>query len=206
MIFPALIMPLHIHRRLIGLDVTTSQQLLAHGAHHWLEQLADSHYPAAHRRPADVHAGLAPQNRALAVKRTVVGIFAHDGVDDDLIGNQTLFDGAVRHRVGLHPLLFTLLLLASPLLALGHFHEVLGRLHVENFAHFVADHHGLFSAVAAHALLRRAGHDLFHARKIGRQRLPAGMWTPLPLFLVVSSRPQRLAFALRPNLFPLNPH
>jgi hypothetical protein len=42
------------------------RQLLAHGAHHWLEHLADSHYPAAHRRPADVHAGLAQQNRALA--------------------------------------------------------------------------------------------------------------------------------------------
>jgi hypothetical protein len=48
------------------------------------------HYPAAHRRPADVHAGVAQQNRALAVKRTVLGIFADDGVDDDLIGNQTL--------------------------------------------------------------------------------------------------------------------
>src|SRR5258708_19811320 len=183
MIFTALIMHLHIHRRLIGLDVTTSQQLLAHGAHHWLEQLADSHYPAAHRRPADVHAGLAPQNRALAVKRTVVGIFAHDGVDDDLIGNQTLVDDACRQRSGLHPLLFTLLLLASPLLALGHFHEVLGRLHVENFAHFVADHHGFVSAIAAHALLRRAANDLFHPAKIPRQLLPPGI-RPLPPFFL----------------------
>src|SRR5260370_7340968 len=193
---------LHIHRRLIGSDVPTSQQLLAHGADHWLEQLADSHYPAAHRRPADVHAGLAQQNRALAVKRTVVGIFAHDGVDDDLIGNQTLVDDACRQRSGLHPLLFTLLLLPTPLLPLGHFPELLASLPVTNFAHFVADSHGLFSAVAAHALLRRAGHDLFHARKIGRQRLPAGRWAPLPHFLVVSSRGQRLAFAPRRNLFP----
>jgi hypothetical protein len=30
--------------RVVGLDVTTGQQLLAHGAHHWLEHLADSHY------------------------------------------------------------------------------------------------------------------------------------------------------------------
>src|SRR6202522_451607 len=202
MILAPLIMRLHIHRRLIGLDVTTGQQLLAHGAYYWLEHLADSHYPAAHRRPADVHAGLAQQNRALAVERTVISVFAHDGVDDDLIGNQTLVDDSYRQRSRLYPLLFTLLLLTSPLLALDHFHVVLGTLHLENFALFVADHHGFVSAVAAHALLRRAGHDLFHARKIGRQRLPAGMRTPLPLVLVVSSRGQRLAFALRRNLLP----
>src|ERR1700733_2651451 len=131
MISAALIMRLHIHRRLVGLDVTTGEQLLAHGADHGLEHLVDSHYPAAHRRPADLHAGLAQQNRALPVERTVIGIFAHDGVDDDLIRNQTLVDNAHRQRSGLHPLLFTLLLLASPLLALGHFHEVLGWLHLE---------------------------------------------------------------------------
>src|ERR1700723_2546045 len=202
MILAALIMRLHIHRRLIGLDVTTGQQLLAHGAYYWLEHLAASHYPAAHRRPADGHAGLAQENRALAVERTVVGIFAHDGVDDDLIGNQTLVDDSHRQRSGLHPLLFTLLLLASPLLPLGHFHVVLGPLHLENFALFVADHHGFVSAAPAHTLLRRAGNYLFHPGKIGRQRLPAGMRTPLPLFLVVSSRGQRLAFALCRNLLP----
>src|SRR5258708_2385978 len=136
---------------------------------------AAAHATAAHRRPADVHAGLAQQNRALAVERTVISVFAHDGVDDDLIGNKTLVDDSYRQRSGLHALFFTLLLLASPLLALGHFHVILGRLHLENFALFVADHHGLFSAVAAHALLRRAGNDLFHPRKIGRQRLPARM-------------------------------
>src|ERR1700686_130283 len=118
MILAALIMRLHIHRRLIGLDVTTGQQLLAHGAHHWLEHLADSHYPAAHRRPADAHAGVAQQNRALAVERRVIGIFAHDGVDDDLIGNQTLVDNTRRQRSGPHPFLLTLLLLASPLVEL----------------------------------------------------------------------------------------
>ena len=32
-------------------------------------------------------ADITPQHRALAVERTVIGIFAHDGVDDDLIGN-----------------------------------------------------------------------------------------------------------------------
>src|SRR5260370_5905177 len=109
MILAALIMRLHIHRRLIGLDVTTGQQLLAHGAHHWLEHLADSHYPAAHRPPADVHAGVALQNRALAVERTVIGIFAHDGVADDLIGNHTLVDDERRPRSRLHPVLLTLL-------------------------------------------------------------------------------------------------
>jgi eukaryotic-like serine/threonine-protein kinase len=62
----------------------------------------------------------------------------------------------------------------------------LGRLHLENFARFVADHHGFFSAVAAHAMLRRTGNDVFHAGKIGRQRLPAGMRAP---------RPRLLAFA-----------
>src|SRR5580658_6136573 len=119
MIFTALILRLHIHRRLVSLDVTTSQQLLAHGAHHWHEHLADSHYPAAHRPPADVHSDVAQQNRALSVERTVISVFAHDGVDDDLIGNQTLVDNARRQRSGLHALLFTLLLLTSPLLALG---------------------------------------------------------------------------------------
>src|ERR1700721_4364279 len=142
MISAALIMRLHIHWRLVGLDVTTGQQLLAHGTHHWLQHLAHSHYPAAHRRPADFHPGLAQQNRALAVERTVISIFAHDGVDDDLIGNQTLVDNACRQRSGLHPLLLALLMLASPLLALAHFHVVLGPLHLENFALFVADHYG----------------------------------------------------------------
>src|ERR1700686_2234614 len=115
MILAALIMRLHIHRRLVGLDVTTGQQLLAHGAYHWLEQFADSHYTAAHRRPADVPSGLAQQNRALAVERRVIGIFAHDGVDDDLIGNQTLVDNTRPQRSGLLPLLLTLLLLSSSL-------------------------------------------------------------------------------------------
>src|SRR5215470_19031237 len=159
MILPALIMRLHIYRRLVGLDVTTGQQLLAHGVHYWLQHLADSHYPAAHRRPADVHARVAQQNRALAVERRVIGILADHRVDDDLIGNQTLVDNARRQRSGLHALLFTLL--ASPLLALAHFHVVLGPLHIKNFAHFVADHHGSLSAVAARALLRRAGNYLF---------------------------------------------
>src|ERR1035438_7365244 len=118
MILAALIMRLHIHRRLVSLDVTTSQQLLAHGAYHWHEHLADGHYPAAHSPPADVHAGVAQQNRALAVERTVIGIFAEPCVDDDLIGNQTLVDNAHRQRSGLHALLFTLLLLARTLLAL----------------------------------------------------------------------------------------
>src|SRR5712691_10764386 len=201
MILAALIMRLHIHRRLVGLDVTTGQQLFAHGAHHWLQHLADSHYPAAHRRPADVNAGLAQQNHALAVERRVIGILADHRVDDDLIGNQTLVNNARRQRSGLHALLLTLLLLASPLFALGHFHVVLGPLHIENFALFVADHHGFAYAFSAHALLRRACTYLFHAGKIGRQRLPTGMRTPLPLFLLSRCR-QRLAFALRRNFLP----
>jgi hypothetical protein len=50
---------------------------------------------------------VAQQNDALAIKRIVIGVFGNDGVDDDLIGRQTLFNDADRSGCSGCALLFT---------------------------------------------------------------------------------------------------
>src|SRR6202044_1185165 len=117
----------------------------------------------------------------------------NDRVDDDAVRHQALVDDPCGYRSGGYALL--LALLAGALLTLGDLDEILGWLHVENFADFVADHLRVSAAVAALALLRHAGNDLLHAGKIGGQRLAAGMLTPLLLLILRRGR-QRLAAAL----------
>ncbi len=83
-------------------------------------------------------------------------------------------------------------MLAGPLFALGHDHEVLGRLDVQLLADVVADHDGGLAASLAGALFRRAGDHSLHARQPGGQLLASGMRTGFPV-----RRRQRLAFAFR---------
>lgn len=191
MILAAAIMHLYVDRRLIGLDITSSEQLSPHRSHHRGQHLAYHHYPAAHRSPADVYARVAQEDDALTKKRIVVGIFADDGVDDDSVRDQTLGDDPQRQRRHRYSLLFTLL--AGALLSFGHFDEVLGRIDFQYLADLVADHFRFRSAVSAYALFRCAGNHPLHAGKIGGQRLAARMLAPLFLFW---SRWQRVALAL----------
>ena len=126
----------------------------------------------------------------------MVAVLVHHCVDDYFIRHEALIDDPVRERRSHHALLGTGF--AGALLALDYLHEILGRLHVENFADFVADHLRDSAAVTALALLRRADNDLLHAGKIGGQCLAAGMRTPLLFLLLIFRRAgQRLAFALR---------
>src|SRR5450631_3046159 len=138
MILAAAVMHLHIDGRLIGLDVTSGEQLAPHRSHHRRQHLTDRHHPAANRGPADVDAGVAQQDHALTIERIVVGIFAYDGLDDDSVRDQALGDDPRRQRRHGYALLFTFL--AGALLALGHFDKVLGRLYIQYLADLVADH------------------------------------------------------------------
>src|ERR1019366_6770087 len=132
------------------------------------------------RGPADVDACVAQEDDDLTIKWVVIGIFADDGVDDDPVRDQALVDDPYRQRRHRYPLLLTLF--AGAFLALGHLHEVLGRLHFQYFADFVADHFRSRPAVSAYALFRCAGNHPLHAGKIGWQGLAARMPAPLLLF------------------------
>jgi hypothetical protein len=191
MILASSVMHLHIDRRLIGLDVGTSEQFSPHRSHYRRQQFADRHHPTAHRGPADVDAGVAQEDDALTKERIVVGIFTDDGIDDDPVRDQAPGDDPHRQRRHRYALLLTLL--ASPFLALDHFDEILGRLHFQHFADFVADHLRIGPAASAYALFRRAGNHPLHAGKIGGQSLAARMFAPLLLF---RSGWQRVALAL----------
>ena len=191
MVLAAAIMHLHIDRRLIGLDVTSGEQLSAHRSHNRRQHLTYRHHPAAHRGPADVDARVAQEDDALTIKWVVIGIFADDGVDDDPVRDQALGDDPHRQRRHRYSLLFTCL--AGAFLAFGHLHEVLGRLHFQYFADFVADHFRPRPAASAYALFRRTGNHSLHAGKTGRQSLAARMLASLLLF---RRGGQRGAFAL----------
>src|SRR5580698_8498465 len=106
-------------------------------------------------------AGCQQLAHALTIERIVISVFANDRVDDDAVRHQALVDDPCGYRSGGYALL--LALLAGALLTLGDLDEILGWLHVENFADFVADHLRVSAAVAALALLRHAGNDLLHA-------------------------------------------
>src|SRR5215831_3141203 len=81
MIFAATIVPLHFHRRLVGLQVAALHQLSTHHHHHGLEHFSYLHYPAVQCRSADLHSPLPLQNHALPVQRKVITILADDRVD-----------------------------------------------------------------------------------------------------------------------------
>src|ERR1035437_4946933 len=186
-------MRLHIDCCFIGLDVAACQQLAPHHTHDRRQHFTDSHDPATHRGAADVDARVTQQDGALTIERTVIAVFADDRVDDNAVRHQALVDDSRGYGRCGYSLLLTLF--ASTLFTLDDLDEILGRLHIENFADFVADHLRLSAAAAALALLWRAGDDLLHARQIGGQRLATGMRTPL-LLHILRRTGQRLAFAL----------
>ena len=124
------------------------------------------------RRPADLDARLPLQNRALPVQRQMIAVLGHHRVDHHPVADQTLLDDPRRHRRRRHAALFALL--AGPLLALGHQHEVLGRLHIQLLALVVADHRRFRAAAAAGALFRRAG----NRSRSTRGRSAGNSWRP----------------------------
>src|SRR6059058_5681012 len=82
-------------------------------------------------------------------------------------------DAARRQRRAANALFFTGL--AGALFALGHHHEVLGRLNLQVLALLIADDGGWLATLAANALLGRAGDEPFHPGQLGRQGLAARM-------------------------------
>ena len=202
MVLTTLVVRLHIDRGFVGLEVTTGQQLPAHGPDHRGEHLADRHHPAAHRGPRDLDAHIAQQDGALTIEWAVIGILADDGVDNHLVGHQALVDDARWKRR--HGDALLLAPLAGAFLALDDLDVILGRLDLQHFAVVVADHFRFRAALSAHALLGRASDDLLHARQICGKGLPAGMRAPLPLLLAVRCR-QLLALALHLNFLVRDP-
>jgi hypothetical protein len=83
---------------------------------------------------------------------------------------------------------------AGALFALGHHHKVLGRLNLQLLALFIAEEAGGLTALAADALLGRAGDHPFDAGQMGRQFLPARMRRAR--FLGRRRQGHRLALAL----------
>ena len=146
---------------------------MAHRSHDRLQQLAHSHHPTIQSRSGQINASLPLQNRTLPIERQVIGILADHRIDDDPITSQTFLDDPNRCRCTCNALFFTPF--AGALFALGHHHEVFGRLHIELLARLVADHSGFFSALSANTLLRGAGDDLFDARQVRGQFLTARM-------------------------------
>ena len=124
-----------------------------------------------------MESGVALENGALPIERQRIAILRDDSIEDDLIGDQRLFDDALGHGSRGYALFFALP--AGPLLTLDQQHKILRRFYVELFALLVADHHRIFSADAALGLLRRAGHDLFYACKMRGKTLAAGMFLPV---------------------------
>src|ERR1035437_9005596 len=154
-------------------------------------EYAHPHHPPIQRRPSDFDARLPLQDHTLAVQRQVIAILGHHRVDHHTVAHQALFDDPLRRRGRDHP--GFLAALAGALFAFGHHHEVLRRLHVQLFAHVVADDRLDLAASLAGALFRRAGDHSLHAWQDGGQLLPPRMLTALLLF---GRRRQRLALAL----------
>src|ERR1035437_5002303 len=193
MICAPAIVSLRIDWSFIRLDVASRKQLTLHRSNHRHQHLSDGHHPAAHGGAADVDARVAQQDHALTIERGVIGIFAYDGVDDDAVRHQRLFDDALGQRRGDHAELFAFL--AGTLLASGPLHELRRRLHIQLFLYFVAVPRRPPAAAAAYTLLWRAGNHPLHTRQFRRQRLAARMLT----LLLFRRWRQRFAFALGGN-------
>src|SRR5215471_3781028 len=104
----------------------------------------------------------------------MVGIFAHDRVNNDPIAGQAFIDDPRRQRRTLDSLFFASF--AGALFTLGYPHKVLSRLDIELLRALVADHHRLFTTVTADTLIGSAGNDLFFPGQLGWQLLPTGMF------------------------------
>jgi len=112
-------------------------------------------------------------SQALPVERQVIPVFPDHRVNNQRVGEFAfLHDARRRRRAGDA---FVRTVAAGALLALDHPHEVFGGFDVENFALLVADYVGLPAALAAAALLWRAGDEFLHARQMGGQFDSAGL-------------------------------
>jgi hypothetical protein len=87
------------------------------------------------------------QDRALAVERQVIAIFAHHRIDDHSITGETLLNNPSRRYRARHTLFFTPF--ARALFALDDPHKVPGRFDIQLFALLVADDNLLPSAATA---------------------------------------------------------
>jgi hypothetical protein len=151
MIAPAFLVGLHAYRRLVGLDVSASEQFTLHCRSDWYEQLAGIDHRIIECRQRQLDAGVAAHRGLLTIDRFRVTVFANDQIDDHVAGENRLGQNALRRRSCLNALHFALP--AGPLLALDHAHGVFGRANVEHLRLFVADDAGLLAALAADALL-----------------------------------------------------
>jgi hypothetical protein len=104
----------------------------------------------------------------------MVGILAHDRVDNDSIAGQAFIDNPRRQRRTLDSLFFASF--AGALLTFDHPHKVFGRFDVELFRSFVADQRCFFATLTADASFWCASNDLFFPGQMGWQLLPAGMF------------------------------
>jgi hypothetical protein len=204
MIAPAFLVGLHAYRRLVGLDVSASEQFTLHCRSDWYEQLAGIDHRIIECRQRQLDAGVAAHRGLLTIDRFRVTVFANDQIDDHVAGENRLGQNALRRRSCLNALHFALP--AGPLLALDHAHGVFGRANVEHLRLFVADDAGLLAALAADALLGCAADRLVDALEMAGQFVAARMLAPrlalrLILGFVFIRRGQRFAFAFGLNLF-----
>ena len=121
------IMHLHVHRCFIGLQVTSSQQLLLHCPHHRHQHLPHLHHPAIHRRPAQLQTGFLLQRLALPVQRKMAAVLVDQRLNHHAIADQSLFDDPLRGWRRNHTTSTTA---TGSLLSLGHLYEVLGWLYL----------------------------------------------------------------------------
>ena len=193
----ALVVRLHTHRRFIGLDVSSSQQLALHRRDNRQQKLAHPQHRIVQRRQRDVNTGITPDDGLLTIERQRRAVFRNHRFHDHLIGENRLGYDALRCRSCRDSLLFAIA--AGTLLPLDDAHEVLRRTNIEHLGFFVTDHPGLLAAVAAVTLLGRARDDLLDAFQMGRQILPARMLAPRLARRLVLWRLglERFAFALR---------
>ena len=103
----------------------------------------------------------------------MIAIFADDGVDDDTVARQALLDDPWRQWGRDHSKFLTQP--AGSFLPFGDQYEVPCRLHIELGTLLVADRHCFFATPLAYALIRRAGQNPLHSRKIRRQFLATRM-------------------------------
>jgi hypothetical protein len=68
MVLPSVVLHLHVHRSLIGLNGGTVDQLSSHGRDHGNQQLAYFQNPTTQRCPAEFQTSVSLQNRTLSLE------------------------------------------------------------------------------------------------------------------------------------------
>jgi len=159
---------LHLHGRLVALDVIARQKLLAHRSAQRTHQIAHAHHDPTNCRLAEFDPRFAPQDQRLAIERQVIGILVHQQIDDDRVGQLALLhDPRARHRRRHRHA--TLAAARREFLAPEHPHEVLGRLAVQMLAGLEAHGHPALPALRTTALLLLEKHLLLDTRQMRRQ-------------------------------------